>query len=729
MNATGNFDAALQLTQPAIARILTAMHRAGAATHDAGTVTGGDIIELLVNVPAIVLDTSGAAAPPNVAARTATRILYHSRPVNDPASAGISAVCDVNLRARARIGDGSAPAGMSDPAAVGPDSWLLTDYTDTVAGDIIVHGVARPRRCPGPGHPAGRHSRTARRLPARLPARLRHRPGRWRRHRSQPRRARRRGRPQLRRARPGASSTSLTTGICHQDWALALSADYLIEQLLARLDSDLGGLPPPYGQAPVLVDSSRGAEVYLDAFTVLVGAGQIDVAGAVRRVAAGPFGTVTANWSATITLSLNSAQRIDAAVSEPAVQLHEWYAVVGNFVTGGQIAAAVARVIHDQLAGGLANAGVDSLVSATVGRIAASGTTADVPVRVDAADVEIRPDAIVVHGTVTTLGVPGPPQVALTAIQGGNPGRLTLHAGGSWAPGGELTSIAFAFGDGSSQTFAGPDAALVTDHLYTPGLYSACVTVTDQSGRTATRCVAVQPGMLIVEVRDSPTWEFCSSAPTLTFDVTSSGSAVPGAVITVSGNGWALAAETDAQGVAELALDPQQVQSHGIPATPPSKFHLGAIQVDVAKPGWVGRHSTMWMVDCDGLLATKLAAIARRDEILDRLAGYSALRDLLAKYGHNRPDLSSILDPGVPPRPAKDIGYQQLEHAVDLLTRIEVLITDGGDVLPATAILGIRPGDPEAATSLQRRVGELWEGVGQAAGRWDERYGPNDPRP
>jgi hypothetical protein len=530
-------------------------------------------------------------------------------------------------------------------------------------------------------------------------------------------------------ARPGASSTHLTTAICHQDWALGLSADYLIEQLLARLDSDLGGLPPPYGQAPVLVDASPGAEVYLDAFTVLVGAGQIDVAGAVRRVAAGPFGTITANWTATITLSLNGAKRIDAAVSEPAVQLHEWYAVVGNFVTGGQIATAVAQVVHDQLAGGIASAGIDSLVSATVGRIAASGTTADVPVRVDAADVEIRPDAIVVHGTVTTLGTPGPPQVALTALQGDDPGRLTLHAGGSWAPGGELTSIAFAFGDGSSQTFAGPNAALVADHTYAPGLYSPCVTVTDQSGRTATTCVPVQPGMLIVEVADSPTWEFCSSQPTITFHVTSSGGGVPAAIITASGNGWALAAETDAQGVAELTLDPQQVQSHGIPATPPSSFHLGAIQVDVAKPGWVGRQTTMWMVDCDGLLATKLAAIKRRNEILDRLAGYSALRDLLAKYGHNRPDLSTFLGSGVPPRPTKDIAYQQLEHAVDLLTRIELLITDGGDILPASAILGIRPGDPEAATALQRRMGELWEGVGQGAGRWNDRYGPNDPRP
>jgi hypothetical protein len=728
MNATGNFDAALQLTQPAIGRILTAMHRAGAATHDAGTVTGGDIIELLVNVPTITLDTSGAAAPPNVAAHTATRILYHARPVNDPANVGISAACDVNLRARARIGDGSAPAGAADPAPVGPDSCLLTDYTDTLAADIVVHGVAGSTVTEVQDTLLG----TIHAQRGAYPLDFMHGSGI----------AEAAGAVIDRSpdtpvvavglnfaARAGASSTHLTTSICQQDWALALSADYLIEQLLARLANDLGNLPPPYGQVPVLIETSPGAHVYLDTFSVIVGTGKIDITGVVRRVAAGPFGTITANWTATITLALNSAQRIEAAVSEPDVQLYEWYAVVGNFVTGGQIATTVAQVIHDQLAGGLANTGVDSLVSATVGRIAASGTTANVPIGVHAADVEIRPDAIVVHGTITTLGTPEPPHVALTAMQGHDPGRLTLHAGGSWAPGGELTSIAFDFGDGSNQTSAGPNAALVTDHTYIPGAYNACVTITDQLGRTASTCVAVQPGMLIVEPRDSPTWEFCSSAPTLTFDVTSSGSGVPAAIITVSGSGWAVTAETDTQGVAQLTLDPQQVQSHGIAAAPPSIYHLGAVHVDVAKPGWVGRQTTMWMVDCDALFAAKLGAIAHRNEVLDRLAGYRALRDLLDKYGHNRPDPSTILGPNVPTKSPKDSGYEHLEHAVDLLTRIEKSITDGGDVLPAAAILGIGPGDPEATANLQRRIGELWDGVGQAAGRWDERYGPNGPRP
>jgi hypothetical protein len=234
-----------------------------------------------------------------------------------------------------------------------------------------------------------------------------------------------------------------------------------------------------------------------------------------------------------------------------------------------------------------------------------------------------------------------------------------------------------------------------------------------------------------MEVRDAPNWEFCSSSPTLTFDVRSSGAGIRGALITVSGVGWQLIAETDPGGVAQLTLDPQQVKLHGTGASPPSTYHLGSVNVAVAKTGWVGRQTRLWMVDCDGLIAAKLGAIARRNEILDRLAGYAALREIAAQIGRGRPTVDDLISGLTPPKPPRDRDLDRISQAADFLTRLEQLITDGGDVLPVSQILGIRPDDPEASAVLQQRIGDLWDGIASAAGQWSDRYGMpgDDQRP
>jgi hypothetical protein len=169
---------------------------------------------------------------------------------------------------------------------------------------------------------------------------------------------------------------------------------------------------------------------------------------------------------------------------------------------------------------------------------------------------------------------------------------------------------------------------------------------------------------------------------TATGDGNVAGAGIRGALVTVSGAGWQLTAETDPAGIAQLTLDPQQVQQHGTGASSPSSYHLGSVDVAVAKTGWVGRQTRAWMVDCDGLIAAKLAAIARRNEILDRLAGYAALRELADRIGRGRPTLDDVLSGPTPPGPPGDRDLERIGEAADLLTRIEQLITDGGDVLP-----------------------------------------------
>lgn len=728
ITATGDFDAAIQLAQPALARIINAMHRAGAAAHTGTTVADGDIAEMLFNVPSVVLHT-GPAGAGTVRADSTARVLYHRRAAVDPTDPGIHASCDLTLRTRSGVVNGGSPLGSVDPTPIGPDCYLFADCNATTLADIAVHNA-----------PTGTDAQIAadlldyaRRQSATLPLDFLHGSGI----------------AEIGTAvidpgtadpvvaigvnfspHAGASSTHLSTRICQQDWALALSAQYLIDQLLSRLDAELGALPPPYGPVPVLLDSSGGADSYLDTFVVALVPGAIEVTGEVRREAPGIFGTVSAGWSATITLALGPQQTIVTTVNEPAVTLHEWYAVVGNFVTGGKIASTAAALLHDQFSGGISGAGVDALMGDIVGRLAAAGLTAQIPVAITATAIEIRPDAVVLHGTVNATIGPEPPHAALVPLQGSDPDRLTLHAGGSWAPGGQLASISFDFGDGSSETHAGLDAALVTDHTYSPGLYSACVTVIDQAGRSATKCVSVQPGSLILELRDSPTWEFCKTTPALAFTVSSSGSGIRGAVVTVAGRGWELSAETDVHGAAAITVDPDQVEQAGLPHTKPSPYHLGAVEVSVVKPGWIGRQNALWMVDCDGLQDIRFAAIARRNEILDRLAGYSALKDLIAKFGKGRPDPWTLLGPFAPPVTPRDGDRFQLEQAVDVLTRMEDLITKGGDVLPIGAVLGIAPEDRESKAAIEKRIGELWAGVGDAAGRYNERYGPGgDDRP
>jgi hypothetical protein len=62
----------------------------------------------------------------------------------------------------------------------------------------------------------------------------------------------------------------------------------------------------------------------------------------------------------------------------------------------------------------------------------------------------------------------------------------------------------------------------------------------------------------------------------------------------------------------------------------------------------------------------------------------------------------------------------------DFLNRLDDLITDGGEVLPVSQVLGIRPDDAETNALVQRRIGELWDGVESGAQQWLDRYGPPD---
>lgn len=720
MTVTGGFDAALQLDERALQRIFTAMHRANPAERAAIHTVDDRHIELLIGRPSISLDP----AAPGVRAAARSRVLYRDRPSGAPGDVGLGAGCDMTIRATASVGGG-------DPAPIDPDTYLVTDWSPTAAGDISVAGLpaadaatvqsrlldfihdrhgalelgflAQAGVSAAGGRVLGRGS-----LPPVLAVGVDFGGG------------------------GAGSGAAITTSVCQQDWAIALAADFVIGQILDGLQADLGALPPPHGAAPVLLDDDGAAQVFLDAFSVLAAPGVIVMAGSVRRESGGPFGTVSATWTSNVTLSLSASGAIVATASQPTVQLNQWYAVVGNWVSGGQIERAVSEAVGAQLAGGLAGAGADRLTGDLVTRLAAAALTHQIPVRVAATAVEVRSDAVVVHGTVSTVGASPPPVARIAVIPGATPQSLVFHAGDSSCPGGDIQALDWDFGDGAGQAGAGTAARIAVEHSYSPGEYSACVTVTDDQGRTARSCLGVQPGVLVLsEVGSSGgTFQFCKNEPDVAIRVTSTGAPIPGATVTISGTGWALSATTEIDGVARLTLDPQQVEQFGLVLPEPSSFHVAAVRVRAAKAGWQARETYMWMIDCDGQMAARLGAIEHRRATLDRLAGYAALRDLLARFGRGRPDITVLTGGGPAPPPDPRVhDVRTIERAVELLTELEDLVTNGSDVLPIDTLFGLRGDEREVGRQIDQRFGELWSRVEGAADAYGQRYGPSPDRP
>jgi hypothetical protein len=125
-----------------------------------------------------------------------------------------------------------------------------------------------------------------------------------------------------------------------------------------------------------------------------------------------------------------------------------------------------------------------------------------------------------------------------------------------------------------------------------------------------------------------------------------------------------------------------------------------------------------------------LAAKAHREEILDRLAGYAALRELVEKFGKKRPKFPIPLGPIALEQPPGVKVLQHIERAVEVLTLLEDLLQEGTDVLPVSTVFGIKPDNPETTALLDRRFGELWSEIDQAASMYNERYGnPHDKPP
>jgi hypothetical protein len=302
------------------------------------------------------------------------------------------------------------------------------------------------------------------------------------------------------------------------------------------------------------------------------------------------------------------------------------------------------------------------------------------------------------------------------------PTTILFHAIESWSPGGNTVTFHWDFGDGALEQNSGTNARFVAQHTYASGQYLACLTVIDEQGRSAQACWPVQPGLIILDhLSDKRPWEFCQSNPSVTFLVTSSGAPLERTHVEIAGDGWQVSRASDANGLMQILLDPTKIRANGLPLSKPSRFHIGAVRVTASKPGYQPRQSVLWMVDCEGVLDAVERARRYREYVLDRLAGYAALRDLRRQGVDDIiGDLLNLSRSGDDPRRLE--GFQ-IGCAADILLRLESSISTGGDILPITKLLGIDPNRDDTLQLMDERFHELWDLVDQAGARFESRYG------
>jgi hypothetical protein len=539
----------------------------------------------------------------------------------------------------------------------------------------------------------------------------------------------------IRLSAESASRAGLGIHFTVHDWALALSSEFITARIADVLRTRLGPtLPPPLGPAPVVLAEQQVCvlpapwplqgcvqqatqRVFLDVLTVTFTQQGILLTGAVRQVTDAWFvPVVSASWSTLLTLSLGAQGALAISFSDPQVQVSEWYAVVANAISGG----AIANLVRDGIANALTS-GNNAQITASLGEFVreavSAGRVIGANLQLAPTSVEHRAGGVIVHGNVLVNSTLPSPVAFFREIPGRVPGTLIFNAAESWAPGAEILEYQWTFGDGQSASFTGAQRKIAVEHTYAAGRYTCCLTIRDSLGRTAQHCVAVSPGMLdLKHVPDGGVpWQFCETAgfQQLTFSVASSGSPASGCTVSAEGNGWSVQGVTGSLGVVTLSVDQQKVRAMGFVVPSLNRHVVGSIRVTALRPGYATATGIVRMIDCSARASTIEDATRHREEILDRLAGYSFLERLRESGALGRPPI----DVNPFERAALDIGA-----AVDILTRLEILLDAGGRGDFAADVLGLDRGGSADPAQVRDRIDQLWDGVAREAQRLEEHF-------
>lgn len=261
------------------------------------------------------------------------------------------------------------------------------------------------------------------------------------------------------------------------------------------------------------------------------------------------------------------------------------------------------------------------------------------------------------------------PPAGSPELNPGPPNRLVLLDGtASWAPGGDLVSYRWDFGNGETETTSGPRTRAVTRHAFSSGYHVVSLTVTDASGGTKTVGLPLVLGQLTLEhlVHDSPAWQACrgEGSISLEFIVKEEGVRVKDATVTVAGLGWSAQGETDANGIATISVDLQQN-----PPNPPeitSPFAVGKLTVTASKMGFMETSHLVWIYNCDVESFDPTKRPTRPDDLH---------RELVALIGNEKTvgPRGQMGTPQLDGRPDRVVETLRLSRAIQIVAELQLL--------------------------------------------------------
>jgi hypothetical protein len=715
MSTTAGFDLVVQISEVALNTLARAMHAGEVIDHVATRVSDGRLAELIADAPALRLDTSAPAGRLGVTATT--RLLYCSHPVADRSTLGEVCTCDAAVRFAAFVSN-------ADPAPVAADTTITFDESATSLSDVTVHHTDPTVRAQAAAdvvavvHDRGAGQAGVGSLPAAgtTSVGMRVVPGIG----SQPPCAA----VGVNLATGTGTAAALSANLCYADWAVAVSRARLEAEILLNLEQSLGGLPPPHGTAPVHIGTAGTDPVFLDTFDVALAGGSLAFAGTMRRAGGGPFGTITATWSLPVELTIGTNGGVKAVAGAVSVTVHELWGSIANFLSGGAIERGVAEAVTSALAVGLSDR-VAEPIDILTRQLAWAGRGQATPLTPTAQSVDVRSDAVIVHGSLAPTSAPPPPVAALGVALGSTPTTLVFSSIGSWSPGGSIATLSYQFDDGTTVQGSGQQIRAATAHAYAvPGNHTVVLTVTDSLGRSVVAQRGVTPGRIVIEqVGRSRPGEFCQGDPVM-FRTTSSGCPLPGVTVRVEGDGWQVTGVSDSHGSVTISVDASLVATAGLVGAKPSAFHVGLVRVVAERSGWQGLQQFLWMVDCASLQQAALDAARHRQEIIDFLIGLHFLDELTGRSEWRDNLVRQILgedpfpDPG-DPDPWLTRTRSQFIDAIEVVTALERLALHGNPIL----------GDITHELMGPDVIASAWDHLQRAAADIDAHVDRRDPHP
>jgi hypothetical protein len=493
-----------------------------------------------------------------------------------------------------------------------------------------------------------------------------------------------------------------------QDWALAVSGDFVIGQILASLTTQFGALPPPNGPGDVLLSDSTicvlpnpfggciataDQKVFLESLSITLQNGKVAITGSLKQITyvVVPI-TVTANFQASATLSIGPNQSLQVTVSQPSVQLQEWYAQLLNDVLGGAFTTAIANGIQAALqsSGGSA---LSNLISPnTFQALTSLGGTAAVNLSLNLNAVSISPQAIITQGSLTVHNINVAPVSDVVALRGPSALTLNLNALNSWSPAHYATSFLWDFGDGSPQFQSSNTVpAVAVSHAWpAPGQYVVNLTVSNEAGGVSSTQLIVKPGILELLAPQANNlagpWAVCSQAGDfpVTFTVMASGFPAPDAIVVIRTSTTPDKIVT--LGANQLGRATFTVNSSMFTAPPPAGSAaniLGGMLVNAFCADYIWAWNYLWLWDCDLILDWPPHFMKKFAAEISNLAQFAGA------------PLSAA--PGF----AQDVALSQ-----SLLTNLVQLTARGSSVLPLDMLLGHKrgPGQREQLEKIMEQV-------------------------